>query len=825
MRTSVQYTGQASWADRIKLKFIAGVAALFMAALAPQHAWADDPRVTALSKAPQAEKINANLLDLESRVRLGNMSLTRAASEMAMVNSVGEGLQIDLLMNRIDDNVLDDLRRIGMSIGHVSETHQRIMGVINDIALLYDVAELEAVEIILPEYGGAMQTGSVDGRASEALFADIVRTAASLSGAGQTVGILSDSFARTPGVRDASTSPGIGAAGTPRNSKPQKSGDLPATVAIRRDDGGGGDEGAAMAELVHDIAPGAAIAFHTAFGGQAVFAEGITDLCTTAGSTVVVDDVIYFAEPMYQDGIIAQAAEDCVAGGVPYFSSAGNQANRGYRQVFKDVNATDDRTATPTGNDLHDWGGGDGYLDVTLPPGSTMRIVLQWNQPFASVSPGNGAQVDLDLYVASSPTVAGLQSAIARSIGQQGVTGSPRGDAVEIAAVSNFGSSSQTVYIAIEHFDGSQGMIPQDSSTPLEFRLVFFESNFRGTAIQGITNGTSTFGGPTMYGHSVAPGVVSVAAVPWFDTQVFKLDFTPTSLTDPEDFSSRGGAISVQFNRSGAFVPRTSQEPDIAAVDGNNTTFFGSALNLGGYEDEPDIYPNFFGTSAAAPNAAAVAALMREYHGALSPAEILAAMADTAIDIVGARASVGPDDVTGAGLIDANAAIGALQQEPNGVIGTPSSNVSVTKGQSVNFTATGTSPDGHVPLTYFWNFGGGAANSSQQNPGNVVFNTVGVFTVTLTVTDSQGNSDSTPATIQVTVNASAPTPPAPPAPPAPPTQPPSNPPVTITSSSGGGGGGCTLDPNGAADYTLLLALSGILAYLGWRRRRSADVLN
>ncbi len=321
-----------------------------------------------------------------------------------------------------------------------------------------------------------------------------------------------------------------------------------------------------------------------------------------------------------------------------------------------------------------------------------------------------------------------------------------------------------------------------------------------------------------MYGHSVAPGVVSVAAVPWFDTQVFKPDFSPTSVTDPEDFSSRGGAISVQFSRSGAFVPRTSQEPDIAAVDGNNTTFFGSTLNLGGYEGEPDSHPNFFGTSAAAPNAAAVAALMRKYHGALSPAEILAALVDTAVDITGARASVGPDDVTGAGLIDANAAIGALQQEPNGQISSPSGNVTLTKGQAVNFRASGTSPDGNVPLSYFWNFGGGAPNSSQQNPGNVVFNTVGVFTVTLTVTDSQGNSDSTPATIRVTVNSSAPTPP----PPAPaPT--PSNPPGAVTNS--GGGGGCTLDPNGAADYTLLIALSVILAYLGWRRRRAADVLN
>ena len=38
------------------------------------------------------------------------------------------------------------------------------------------------------------------------------------------------------------------------------------------------DEGRAMLEIVHDLAPGAALAFHTAEGGQANFARGILAL-------------------------------------------------------------------------------------------------------------------------------------------------------------------------------------------------------------------------------------------------------------------------------------------------------------------------------------------------------------------------------------------------------------------------------------------------------------------------------------------------------------------------------------------------------------------
>ena len=801
MRAKTQGPASGRRSNRISSKLMAGIAGLLIAALAPTLALAQSAKVEAFAKTLQAEKIHLNLLQLETYIQQRAMSFTQAATRMAMQAS-GEGVQVDILMHHIDEGALDDMRAMGLSIQHVSATHRRITAVVDNMAVLYDVARLDAVEMIMPEYGGATQRGAVDGRASEALLADIARTAMSLSGAGQTVGILSDSFARTDRVRDVRATPAAGVSGILSNSKPQQSGDLPPTVALRRDDFAGSDEGAAMAELVHDIAPGAAIAFHTAFGGQAVFAEGIADLCNDAGATVIVDDVLYFAEPMYQDGIIAQAAARCVASGAPYFSSAGNQSNLGLRQVFRDLDPVDDQEATPTGNDLHDWGGEDGFLDLTLPPHATVRVVLQWNQPFASISRNNGAQIDLDLYITRTPDAAGLRNPLASSIGLQGNTGNPRGDAVEIATLTNVTSRPMTAYIAIEHHDGSQEMIPQHRDTPLEFRLIFFASHYRQTQIQGITDSTSAFGGPTIYGHAVAPGVASVAAVPWFDTPLFDLAFGSSNAMDPEDFSSRGGAISVQFNTAGDFAMRTTQEPDITAVDGNNTTFFGFTLDLNGYEGEPDAFPNFFGTSAAAPNAAAVAALMREYHGAVTPAEILAAMVDTAIDVTGTRAAVGRDDVTGAGLIDANAAIGALQAEPAGVIDTPTTDVSINIGESVHFSGAGVSPDDHLPLSFLWDFGGGAANVDVEDPGDVVFNQAGTFVVTFIVSDSLGNSDSTPPTRTVTVRIPA---------------------AVSKSSGGGGGGGCALNPNGAADFTWLIALGGVMAYLAWRRRSMSRI--
>ena len=90
---------------------------------------------------------------------------------------------------------------------------------------------------------------------------------------------------------------------------------------------------------------------------------------------------------------------------------------------------------------------------------------------------------------------------------------------------------------------------------------------------------------------------------------------------------------------------------------------------------------------------------------------------------------------------------------PDSVMLSPAADVTITAGGAVNFQGTGSDPNGNIPLSYAWNFGGGAANSTLQSPGNVTFSTAGTYTVTLTARDSLGLADPTPATRKVTVNA------------------------------------------------------------------------
>jgi PKD repeat protein len=81
---------------------------------------------------------------------------------------------------------------------------------------------------------------------------------------------------------------------------------------------------------------------------------------------------------------------------------------------------------------------------------------------------------------------------------------------------------------------------------------------------------------------------------------------------------------------------------------------------------------------------------------------------------------------------------GSGQNNPTVNITSPSGDVTITAGDSVDFECTVS--NGTSPYTFQWDFGGGATNSSVENPGSIVFSTAGNYTVTLTVTDGSGET-------------------------------------------------------------------------------------
>jgi len=778
-----------------------------------QTANALNAKVLKYSKLPQAEKISVNLLRIANKAKTQNVSFATAATNTA-VRKVASAIAIDIVMNSLNSDIEQQLRIPGVTIRYISKRYKRVYAVVNDPDALYEIAEIPEVKTIMAEYGGILQVGSVTSRAGKALKADIAKTTYNLDGTGQTVGILSDSFAcnTNNGNRDANTSPAPGVPGILTGSPSQDSLDLPASVQIISDldqstSPSCTDEGAAMGELVHDITPGANIVFASADLGKAGFADGINQLCSTSVSaTVVVDDISYFGEPMYQDGIIAQAAANCVTKGIPYYSSAGNQANNGFKENYSNIN-TVIGSGTSAFN-LQDWRFGynsirDGFIAVTLQPNQSVSPVLEWNQPFDSVSSGNGSQIDMDLYITPTPDDAGINNPLSLSTDFQGTSGAPSGDAVEVASYTNNTSAQQTVYIAVNNYAGNQDFIPQAPSIPVELRLVFYSHS--SIEIENIADTTSVYGASTIYGHSMALGVISVAAVPWYDTASFDPLLYPTGSTDPEPFTARGGNLTVQFDKNGSYVPRTSFEPDIASVDGNDTRFFGQDINLGSEFGEPDGFPNFFGTSAAAPNAAAVAALIRQKNPALTPEQINSALENTTIDITGKRASTGRDDVTGYGLIDANSAIAASTATTNSApVANAGPDQNVSTGSTVTLDGSGSTDADGDPLTYNWSFvsrpAGSSATLSAPNTVNPTFTTDvdGPYVVQLVVND--GTVDSSPDVMVVSANGNS---------------------VNDGGSgnSGNGGGGCTIGGSNYVDFSFPLFLLLSVLYLFKKNRQ------
>lgn len=210
--------------------------------------------------------------------------------------------------------LLDELEPLGFE---VAATYKHVASGKLPVSSLGEICECSSLVRAMPALAFT-EAGSVTSEGVRAMGADTVLQGG-INGTGVTVGVISDSFNSFGGAEvDIAT------------------GDLPPAdrIKVLLDDFGI-DEGRAMMQIVHDVAPGANLAFHSGFGGQAQFALGIFRLASEADCEIVVDDLTYFAEPAFQDGIISQAVDEVRDKyGVAYFSSAGNRGRQAYEHKF-----------------------------------------------------------------------------------------------------------------------------------------------------------------------------------------------------------------------------------------------------------------------------------------------------------------------------------------------------------------------------------------------------------------------------------------------------------------------------------------------------------
>src|SRR4051794_7039550 len=256
------------------------------------------------------------------------------------------------------------VRRLGMRVSAVSTRRpERMVEGTVPVDRLDDVAQLGLTKAVIAVPEPVTNAGVPMSQGDAPHHGPQVRALGD-SGQNIAVGVMSDSINQVGG--------GV--------SDSQSSGNLPTDVRVLADGAPSStDEGRAMAEIVYDEAPGIpTILFSTAFGGgPATKAAHIGDLASN-GARIIVDDTAFFSEPMFQDGVVAQAVDRATANGSAYFVAAGNQARQSWEGAFTPVGAENDFDPGP-GQDLR-------QTVANVPAGATLTLVLQWAEPWGHAS-------------------------------------------------------------------------------------------------------------------------------------------------------------------------------------------------------------------------------------------------------------------------------------------------------------------------------------------------------------------------------------------------------------------------------------------------------
>lgn len=556
--------------------------------------------------------ISANLWGLYHQYNQGDLTTTTTAGLFrSSYNSMQMGEDGSSVLVRVTGHDINSLtpklEEMGFKTTGSSPQHHLVEGFLSIAAIPY-MDSLTSVGLMgvmaLPR--AFTNVGSVTSQADIISETQRVRDALpeGLDGTGVRIGVMSDSF-------DVS---GFGSAATDIAS-----GDLPAEGVTILQDGivndGFIDEGRAMSQLIYDLAPGSSQVFSSVAFGEADFAQQIRNLAdpNIGNADILVDDIIYFAEPFFQDGIVAQAVDDVVkTRGVSYFSAAGNSARDAYESTNFGATTDSDGLINGLYHDFDPGVGVDTRQLVTLNPFENI-IILQWDDPFYTV---NGVDTDLDIYLVEPGTDNVLFTFDFDSIQTQ----TPIEGSLEVPFTLEENQPLQ-VELMIRLSAGA---------TPGRIKYV---------SLTGLTINEFDTQSPTTWGHSAAVNSKSVAAVNYYDQQ------------NPASFTS-AGPVTILFNPDGTrkATPEIRQKPDFAAIQDTDTTFFPP---FPGNDIDGNGFPNFPGTSAAAPHAAAIAALIKQANPNFTPEQIYQRLESTATDI----GEPGFDDLTGFGLINAYDAV------------------------------------------------------------------------------------------------------------------------------------------------------------------------
>jgi hypothetical protein len=541
-----------------------------------------------------------------------------------------------------------DLRAAGGRVLSASRRYQSATVAVPP-ADLRSLAATPAVASVTPIrtpvlFADNCEGGSVISEGVAQLNAKTAREEFSVDGTGIKVGVLSDSYDKATEAADGSGAVATHAKedeetadlpGAPGNECSGQA--LPVNVLEDFESEESTDEGRGMLQIVHDMAPDASPAFASAFTGEERFAENIKKLAL-AGAKVIVDDVGYFEEPMFQDGPIAVAINEVTALGDTYLSAAGNdnifdgegnEIASWEAPEFRDSGACPSKVAAlPEFNgshcmDFNPEAPTDRTFGIKVEAGETLTVDLQWAEPW------EGVETDLD--------------AVLLNANGEILTGSAESNEetqrpLEIVQWVNESASTRTVQLVVNRFSGPGARL----------KFILLENGGGVNEVEYPRSGGGDVVGPTIMGHAGAASAISVGAM--------RYEPRPGEGEEPEFYSSRGPVTHLFEPAEGAGpalpVPGGEEvlsKPDVTATDCGGTTFFAVFA-----ESEW----HFCGTSAAAPHAAGAVALMQQANPLASPELLREALTGTGTPI-GAFDSC----AIGGGLVETVGAVEAAREE------------------------------------------------------------------------------------------------------------------------------------------------------------------